>query len=231
MNSIRILVFLVCTSVTTYASEGSTLPPSDSSTIELRSFDQDELQKLKANPELSYTQAPAVMSLWERFKIWLSRIIEALLRAAATTDWVSVLIVTLALIAIIYAVMRLMKVDPFTLFYKTQVPLKSGVIEEDIHSLDFDKLIRDAIQQEQYRLAIRLVFLQALKLLADHQHIHWQPGKTNHDYLDELTDARLRTGFNELNFYFEYAWYGNFTINSQLFTRVSAIYENWKSTV
>ncbi|QOI96433.1 MAG: DUF4129 domain-containing protein [Flammeovirgaceae bacterium] len=231
MNSISIFILLFCISFVTLAAEGTTLPLTDSSAIELRSFDQSTLEKLKSNPELSYTQAPAVMSLWERFKIWLNRLIESLLQAAASADWVSVLIVALALIAIIYVAMRLMKVDPFTLFYKTQTPLKAGVIEEDIHSLDFEKLIREALQQEQYRQAIRLVFLQALKLLADHHRIHWQPGKTNHDYLDELTDARLRTGFNELNFYFEYAWYGNFAINSHLFDRVKTIYENWKTTV
>lgn len=231
MNSINVFVFLLCISFVTPAAEGPALPPTDSSAIELRSFDQVTIQKLKNNPELSYTQAPAVMSLWERFKIWLKRLVNSLLHAAVTTDWVSVLIVALALIAIIYVIMRLLKVDPFTMFYKTQAPLKAGVIEENIHHLDFEKLIDEAIQQEQYRLAIRLVFLRALKLLSDHHHIHWQPGKTNHDYLDELTDTRLRTGFNELNFYFEYAWYGNFTINAQLFSRVSAIYENWKSTV
>jgi hypothetical protein len=127
--------------------------------------------------------------------------------------------------------MRLMNVDPIILLRKTQAPLKGGVLEEDIHSLDFEKLIREAVQQQQYRLAIRLLFLQALKLLADHHHIHWQPGKTNHDYLEELTDDRLRSGFSELNFYFEYAWYGNFTISPKLFAKVAAVYENWKSTV
>jgi hypothetical protein len=231
MNSIRIFFFLICTPLVAWAAEGTPLPPTDSSKVEIRNFDRAALEKLKNNPEFNYTQAPAVLSLWERFKIWLNQLIESLLHAAVTTDWVSVLIVALALIAIIYVVMRLMKVDPFTMFYKAQVPLKTGVIEEDIHSLDFEKLIRDAVHQEQYRLAIRLLFLQALKLLSDHHHIHWQPGKTNHDYLDELTDARLRTGFNELNFYFEYAWYGNFAINAQLYSRVAAIYENWKSTV
>jgi hypothetical protein len=231
MINIRILVFLLCTPLCSLATDDNTLPPTDSSAIELRNFDQDAVQKLKNNPELRYAQAPAVMSLWERFKIWLNRILESLLRAAATTDWVSVLVVALALIAIIYVAMRLMNVDPIILLRKTQAPLKGGVLEEDIHSLDFEKLIREAVQQQQYRLAIRLLFLQALKLLADHHHIHWQPGKTNHDYLEELTDDRLRSGFSELNFYFEYAWYGNFTISPKLFAKVAAVYENWKSTV
>lgn len=231
MNSIRILFFLLCTSAAANTLQRTTLPPSDTSAIEWRSFDKSTLEKLKNNPELSYTQAPAVMSLWERFKIWLKQILNALLRAAATTNWVAVLIVTLALIAIIYVAMRLLKVDPFTLFYKTKAPLKAGVIDEDIHSLDFENLIHQALQHEQYRQAIRLVFLQALKLLSDHHYIHWQPGKTNHDYLQELTDVRLRTGFNELNFYFEYAWYGNFTITSQLFNKVSSAYANWKTNL
>ncbi|MDL5046745.1 DUF4129 domain-containing protein [Oscillatoria amoena NRMC-F 0135] len=230
MNSIRIFFFLVCLPLV--ASAGKETPlPSDSSVVMLRNFDEGVIQRLKNDPALRYTQAPAVQNLWQRFKIWLNRIIDSLLRTAATTDWVSVLIIALALIAIIYVVMRLLKVDPFTLFYKTPAPLKTGAIEEDIHSLDFDSLIREAVAKEQFRLAIRLIFLQALKLLSDHHHVHWRPGKTNHDYLNELTDPQLRTGFNELNFYFEYAWYGNFAINPQLFARVSAIYENWKSAI
>ena len=54
------------------------------------------------------------------------------------------------------------------------------------------------------------LFLYSLKLLSDKHHLDWRPGKTNHDYLDELGDGELKTGFNELSFYFDYAWYGDF---------------------
>ncbi len=230
MNSTRILLLLLCIPLFTTAGNKPTVP-TDSSVVTLRHFDGEIIQKLREDPELSYTQAPAVLSLWQRFKIWLNRLINALLETATSTDWMAVLIVALALIVIIYVVMRLLKVDPFSMFYKTPAPLQGRVLEEDIHTLDFETLIREAVQNEQFRLAIRLVFLQALKLLSDHNHVHWRPGKTNHDYLEELTDPHLQKGFNELNTYFEYAWYGNFSITPNLFAKVSALYENWKTSV
>lgn len=231
MNSIRILILFLYTPLIALATDGNPQPPSDSSTIVLRNFNQDVLQKLKNNPELSYAHTPAVINLWERFKIWLNNLINSLFVAATTIDWVNILIIAATLLIIIYVVMRLLKVDPLNMFYPKASTVKAGIIEEDIHSLDFEKLLREAVEKEHYRLAIRLVFLQALKLLADRHHIHWQPGKTNHDYLAELTAPELRNGFNELNFYFEYAWYGNFAITREVFARVAALYENWKPKV
>ncbi|HCM77624.1 MAG TPA: DUF4129 domain-containing protein, partial [Cytophagales bacterium] len=65
---------------------------------------------------------------------------------------------------------------------------------------------------KKYRNGIRLIFLYALKMLADKQYIQWQAGKTNHDYSDELGAGELKTNYNQLSRYFEYAWYGNFLI-------------------
>ena len=50
---------------------------------------------------------------------------------------------------------------------------------EDIFSLSYTKLIQNAEKEKDYRVAIRLMFLQTLKLLSDTNAIQYQPDYTD----------------------------------------------------
>lgn len=232
MNSIRTL--LLCLFIITlgqlHAQETDTLLP-DSSRVEVRQMDTEVLTTLKADPDLDYGRSPSAINLWERFQRWLNSLINSLIGAAVSANWFNILLIILSVVALIYVILRLMKVNVNMFYTGKQAATPYGVLDEDIHAMDFDKLIQEALQLNEYRLAIRLLFLKSLKLLADKHHILWQPGKTNHDYLNELSAQNLKTGFNELNFYFEYAWYGNFTINEALYKKVDTLYNDWKTNV
>lgn len=232
MNYIKPLIIFFFIHINAFGNGFDVNVLSDSSYVEVRSFDQTKLEKLKADPDLDYGRSPAAINLWERFKIWLNNLLSRLLTAVDNANWFNILLTILAIIVVVYVILRLLKVDAFTMFYAgKKAPVTYGLLDEDIHAMDFEKLIREALSKKEFRLAIRLLFLQSLKLLADKNHILWQPGKTNHDYLEELTAQQLKTGFNELNFYFEYAWYGNFTINEGLYRKVDSIFKEWKTNV
>ena len=111
---------------------------------------------------------------------------------------------------------------------KAITPIKSVVLEENIHEVDFEKRINDALAKLEYREATRLLFLHALKILSDKDLIHWEPGKTNHDYINELESEKLKPGFNDLNYFFEYAWYGHFDVNESVFTKAQNTFNNWR---
>jgi len=130
-------------------------------------------------------------------------------------------------------IMMVLKVNAFKIFYRGERagPVPYNVLDDNIHEMDFDSLIDDATARHDYRKGIRLLFLKGLKMLADKDFIHWEHGKTNHDYLSELTKDDLRTGFDELNFYFEYAWYGNFSINREMFLKVQHIFTDWSRRI
>lgn len=233
MSSIKLFLFSLffVTIGFAHSQETKTLWP-DSARVDVRSFDQAKLEKLKADPELDYGRSPAALNLWERFKIWLSAMLSRLFSVVENANWFNILLTILALLLVVYVILRLLKIDALTMFYTgKKTPVSYGILDEDIHAMDFDKLIREALDKKEFRQAIRLLFLQALKLMADKNHILWQPGKTNHDYLEELTAKNLKTGFNELNFYFEYAWYGNFTINESLYQKVDSIFKEWRTNV
>lgn len=232
MNSSSALIFLFVLISLTGLAQDTKLPAYDSSRIDIRQIDASSIEELKADPEMDYGQSPAVMSLWERFKIWFRNFISSLFRAVEAISWVRTVLIVMAILLMAYVILRLLNVNALNMMYsggKKNLPY--GLLEEDIHSMDFDGLIRNALEKKEFRLAIRLLFLKALKLLADHHHIAWQPGKTNHDYIEEVKAQSLRIGFNELNFYFEYAWYGNFAINESVYRKAESVFEEWKQNM
>lgn len=209
------------------------IPPNDSTVITARSMDPAKLQQMQEDPEMDYGQdSPAVVGLWDRLMMWLLLIIRWLFFMGESTDWGNVIVGILVVGILGYVILRLLKIDAMNLLRsKSRSTLHHTVLEENIHEMDFEKLIADALAEHAYRLAIRLTFLYSLKLLSDRQHIHWEPGKTNHDYLRELSAPDLKIGFRELNFYFENAWYGNFVITGEHYQRVNSIFNTWKTNV
>lgn len=211
----------------------STAPP-DSSDIAVRDFNNKTLEELKSDPSLQYKEPPTIAeSLWERFLLWLNQFWEAIFENAVETDWGRVLTYIIGIVIIVVLIMMVLKVNAFKVFYSGQGAdtFRHQVFVENIHEMDFEKLIQEAIAQNDYRTGVRLVFLYSLKMLSDKNLIHWDQGKTNHDYINELKAPDLKTGFNELNYYFEYAWYGDFKINREVFSRVQSIFDEWKQTL
>jgi hypothetical protein len=204
----------------------------DTSKIDTRSFSRAEVEELKADQNLNYKQPPTVAeSLWDRFKQWLAWFFESLFKNATTTDLGRVIMFTIAGILLIVVIMMLLKVNAFKVFYSgaDQAKQTYQIFHENIHEMDFEKLIQDATEKNEFRLATRLIFLHALKLLSDKQLIEFNPGKTNHDYVEELKTADLKTGLNELSFYFDYAWYGNFAINDTQFQKIRKTFAEWQT--
>jgi len=208
--------------------------PADTTRVENRSFPSPEVEKLKADPDLNYTQPPTVAeTLWQRFLRWLNWFLDSLFGKATTTDLGRLLMYTIAIILVIVVIMMLLKVNAFKVFYSGADQGKLGyqVFHENIHEMNFESLLQDATDKKEYRVATRLVFLYALKILSDKHLIDFSPGKTNHDYVEELQKGEIKTGLNELSFYFDYAWYGNFPINENQFQKVKTTFAFWKDKV
>ena len=202
----------------------------DTSILEKKDFSEDKLRELKNDPDLNYEQLPTVAeTLWDRILRWLAQFLNSFFDTAYETNWGRVLLYAGLIALIIFLVMMLLKVDAFRMFYgRSGTSQKLEAMEENIHEMDFEKLIQESIDQQNFRKAIRLRFLHALKLLSDRQLILWELGKTNHDYIGELERAELKNGLNELSFYFDYAWYGNFQVNRDTFNKVQATFQDFK---
>lgn len=206
----------------------------DTAEISVRKTDNSTLHALRSDTDLKYKEPPTIAeSLWDRFLAWLEQIFESIVDNTVDTDWGRVALYIGGAALLIGLVMTVMKVNAFDLFYSRTgaSTFRHNTLDENIHAMNFEKLIEEAMTKNDYRLGVRLVFLYSLKMLSDKNLIHWDQGKTNHDYLSELKKEDLKEGFHDLNYYFEYTWYGNFRINSEMFSEVQSIFNNWKAKI
>jgi hypothetical protein len=207
--------------------------PSDSTVVAERKFSSSRLKELQSDDDLHYQEPPSVgSSLWDRFLQWLNELIISTFDKTFNTNWGNTLAYIAGVVVIIILVMMILKVDAFKMLYGGgDGKLKTQILDENIHEMDFDQLIKEAVNNQDYRRGIRLLFLYALKILSDKHVIHWELGKTNHEYVAEVKDKDLKPGLNDLSFYFDYAWYGNFSITAETFTKAEQIFNNWKQKV
>lgn len=98
-----------------------------------------------------------------------------------------------------------------------------------LHLGNYERLIEEAIQKEDYRLATRYLFLQSLKHLADKEIIFYAADKTNSEYL-QLLPEHLKESFRNINRHYDYIWYGRQTIEKNIFQNIQQIFKQFNQT-
>lgn len=109
---------------------------------------------------------------------------------------------------------------------KNVVQIKS--VEEDIENVNIDKLIKQAIANKDYRLAVRYYYLNTLKFLAQKELIKYHPEKTNADYYNELNNGDRKEDFSYLSYIYNYIWYGEFEIDENKFLVAQKSFNDFK---
>lgn len=194
----------------------------DTASIEERSFNAQKLNQLKADKDFQYDRyKEPPKSLWDRFWSWFWYKVNQLLstRSGRTTLWTIFIIFGAAVLT--YFVFKVMGMNKGGLFGRTSNQnLDYNISTENIHAISFEDAINDAIATSNFRLAIRLLYLQALKKLSDKNYVNWQLNKTNTDYLIETRDKSWHPLFSTLTYHFEYTWYGETQVNKEAFHQV-----------
>lgn len=81
-------------------------------------------------------------------------------------------------------------------------------IEENLEEYDVSHYLQQAIDNNQYRIAIRLHYLLIIKELSSQNFIKWKRDKTNRNYLYETQDYPFANNFKKSTNIFEKVWYG-----------------------
>ncbi|GGE94437.1 DUF4129 domain-containing protein [Hymenobacter cavernae] len=185
--------------------------------VSLRRPTAERLKALRSQRELQYEMEPVPQtsawdSFWYRFRRWLGRLLN---RPAYQHGW-RYLVYGAFLVAFVFIVLRLLKVDLTGAFGRNpqRMPLAYTTEGEDIHAVDFPARIAEAEAAGDYRLAVRLGFLSVLKQLTDRGLLTWRPEKTNADYLAEVPAGPLHAAFGQVARQFEYAWYGELPLTA-----------------
>ncbi len=86
---------------------------------------------------------------------------------------------------------------------------------------DLERYLRQALENKDFRLAIRIYYLMLLKLLNDKELITWKKNKTNMDYLIEMRNHPNYNQLSQQTLIYEYVWYGEQSIAEPQYKTVS----------
>nr|ARK13421.1 hypothetical protein A6C57_25490 [Fibrella sp. ES10-3-2-2] len=198
----------------------------DRTPVQVRPVDAEKLRAIQGDRAYRYgNDVPPTASPWDRFWAWFWFKVGELMRTKAYRN-VGQYVLLLAIAGLV--IWLLYKADVLANIFPGRAKntgLGYETVDENIHQINFNDRINEAVENRNYRLAVRLLYLQTLKNLADSGLIRWQPDKTNRQYAYELTGNPKRLRFEQLTTQFEYAWYGDFPVDED---RFSAIRQQFK---
>jgi hypothetical protein len=139
------------------------------------------------------------------------------------SGFVSVLLWTLAILFVLFIVYRLFLAEGVFL-RKSKTAKNEAAVEEEIitHETDFETLIRQALQNLNFRQAVRYQYLRTLHVLAGKNMLELAPDKTNFQYVREIRDPVHQQAFAALTLHYEYVWYGGFEIDRNTYEKIES---------
>jgi len=195
----------------------------DSSLVQLRSFPDSNIKVYAADEEFNYSvQRSKSDSMWDRFWYWVYRNIAKMQANKYLGRFFELLLWIFCIGAFVYAGFKLTGMNSTALFSgdKKNDQLDYMLEEDNIYGINFSEAIQIAINERNFRLATRLLYLQSLRKLADAELITWKINKTNDVYLHELASSSYHESFGFLTKAYEYAWYGEMPLNEALFKNI-----------
>lgn len=140
---------------------------------------------------------------------------------------------TLAALLIVFIIVKLFFAEGFFLRRSATNFVKPLEEEEkyDPVSIDYSRLLKQAISNKDYRLATRYLYLQSLQQLIIAGAIIYSQDKTNYQYLMEINNQPYRQEFSLLTLHYEYAWYGDFLMNEAGFTALQKKFTSFNKQV
>lgn len=189
-----------------------------------------------SSAEFAYESKPVPKSWWDRFLEWLGSLFESNSRSSNSIDWVDVSINIAAFLIIgfvVYMIVRaVLNKESMWIFGRSGKKITVQDTEaENIHEMDFKKLIDETSIAGNYRLALRYYYLWLLKKLSVREIIDWHWDKTNTDYLYEIKDGGLRKEFEYLSYVYDHSWYGDFPVDDKAFAKAEKSFKKLLNTL
>jgi hypothetical protein len=133
----------------------------------------------------------------------------------------------------IYILVKLLVGDNASSFFskKSKMVAPLNIQEDHIENVDLDSYIKNALKEENYRLAIRYMYLKSLKLLSLNNIIDWHFEKTNSDYYREIESAGLKENFKKASYLYDNIWYGEYALDKAGFENAQKDFERLNQNI
>lgn len=226
------------------------VPNDESTNVDVRQLTEEEVDEILQDDDYVYGREELrerrEKTWWDRFKDWLRSLFKPV--EIPIPDQPDIKVPDTSGISVFATIVKYLLIALFVgvvlwFIYKTWYlrPIRKKdkeieeedfiTYEEDITQLDFEHWLADALSKKDFRKAVRLQFLNSLKLLAELKLINWKMNKTNYDYYFELAGHRSQPQFMDVTNTFEYIWYGDFAINKEHYESVAEDFTEFNATI
>jgi hypothetical protein len=208
----------------------------DSTNVVAQDFKKDLSQEYTGS-EYAYDQARGESeNFLRRFVNWFFRTLEDIFGIEVNPELFSLVETLLYIILIalgLFLLVRLLMGQQATSFFqgKSKALAPLSIKEEQLAQTDFDALINQALEQKDYRLAVRYKYLKILRQLSLGNIIEWHFEKTNSDYIREIEASEIKNGFSKISYVYEYIWYGEFAIDAAGYKKAEANFDSFLKTI
>jgi hypothetical protein len=197
--------------------------------VEVRNFSQHDLSAYKGDRAFQYDRInEPPKSLWNRIVNWIFSRINLLFQRIGSGGALSWILLILAAGIVVFCLIKISGMTDGGIFGKQSTKKMEYVVnDENIYSINFDEAIQQAVANRNFRLALRLMYLQVLRNLAEKEIIEWKINKTNLAYLAELTNTDYHADFSQLTKHFENSWYGDVPITESELSILKPLFANF----
>ncbi|MDR0845557.1 MAG: DUF4129 domain-containing protein, partial [Tannerella sp.] len=183
-------------------------------------YDSAKIAEYQADKRFDYNSQLGMpeFDLMGMIQHWINRMLQRFFSYEASqviSTWLLVAFFLLVVGFVIYFIYR--NHPELFLRDKKNPSLRYDVEEETIYGIDFEKEMSAALSAGDYRSAIRFLYLQTLRFIADKEWIEWRIYKTPTEYMSELKPAELKPPFRDFTNHFLQVRYGNFKATGELF--------------
>lgn len=193
--------------------------------VDVRSIPNQEVQKVKSDEEYWYANLTPPRKKKET---------ESSAKTGSISDksWFNTLFWIIVIGGFLALLIWFLATSNVSLFRrKVKTPDGENPVEietENIFEIKFEREIQKAIDVGNFRLAVRLMYLQTLKDLSLRNLITYTHEKTNTDYLFQLAGSSYYKTFFRLTRSFDYTWYGHFPLSQERFSVIQNDFNSFK---
>ncbi len=231
MNRFLFILFFLLNSLVVTAAETDSLTVAvDSSKIVAKQFSENLSEKYSGN-EFDYdTMEGEAENFLGRAINWFFNKLGEIFGIHLSPEMYLIIkffIYGLLIVFALYILVKLLVGDNASSFFsrKSKMVAPLNIQEEHIENVDLDSYIKNALKEENYRLAIRYMYLKSLKLLSLNSIIDWHFEKTNSDYYREIESENLKENFKKASYLYENIWYGEYALDKAGFERAKKDFE------
>jgi hypothetical protein len=174
------------------------------------------VESYKNDKDFEYANDPAY---WARPKQKSSANWDGIFNFFASDLFKAFIYLILAAI-IIYIIYRVIVVNQLFVLSRSRTRRMDDATEDhdSINESTLDSKLNHAISQNDYRSAVRFLYLKTLYGLNGRNLINMHADATNEEYLQQLKEHKLFGDFKFLTRIYEYVWYGEFNITHEQFS-------------